>query len=216
MLGVGNPMAFMMSLEITLISSAANLLPLPAGMLIRLAHLNSGEGGASSGLKMLFFSSMLSASLGMVLCAIPIFTLNILLAGGIAFAGLLASIIIAQYLHRVNQCNTLTWPLVAVEVLAHLSGAFRMYLCLTLLKVELVDFIDSLVYIAAFVAGLMVVVAPAGLGVVEGASGLLSIIVGIEPAVGVSAAIINRVTAVSLLSVSTLVIMLINRRKGSD
>jgi len=200
------------ALEVSMHTSAANLLPLPGGALTRVAALR-GLG--------------LPLGRGTVLVAI-----GFGVWGGIAFAvsgawlagdgawagfGLLAAAVVllgssAVTSLRLNGDLLLFVRLLAVRFATILLEAVRMALALNALGTAIGLDRASIFVIASFL-GSLVSMAPAGLGVREAVVAALAPLVGVDPGAGFLAAALNRAAGLVGLAAVAALLLVIQRRR---
>jgi hypothetical protein len=212
----GATFGWLQATHIGLVSSAANMLPLPGGPLVRIGALKLAGASLLQG----SVATTLIAAIGLGLafaCAgastvldRPFVGMTFLAAGGIASAAC------AIALFRLRR----SWRLVAMVLLAKSAGTavglLRMYFALASLGL-LVPFRALCAFAVSDVAGSVVSIVPAGLGVNEAVAALMAALVAVPPTVAFLAVGINRVIALAVLAVTTaLVAALRGARQRQD
>ena len=209
----GGPMTWRTSFEITVYTSAANMLPLPGGAIAKLAAMKVHGVGIARGSTMIVLSAAIWGGLaflysggallwlghGRVAAAFALAGLGLLLLGGFGFA-------------RFGK-----WRLVGVIALMRIVSfpleAFRYMLALIAVGAS-VGFVQSSIFVVASFIASLVVFAPSGLGVGESTAALLSSLIGISAALGFVAAALGRV--VRLTGLSLIVGALLLFRRSTD
>lgn len=207
-LSLGKWVSWGKCMEVTVVGSAANMLPLPGAAMTRLAAL-SGEGitlnrsigsiGAFAALWIaaaLLYSGLFLASIhGMLFgwgcLGVGAAILGASIYGGVAlgFPGrLMGEIIVQKLLQVVLESIRVYWALAAMEAT--------------------VFFPDATIFVLAGVLGSAVSIVPAGLGIREGASALLAPLVGISAEAGFLSSGINRMASMAILGLITVILLL--------
>lgn len=212
----GGPIGWRTSLEITVYGSAANMLPLPGGVLTKVAAMKAHGIGYGKGSAMILLSYAIWGGLAFCYSAAALWFLGqgwsaalfllvgcaLLLGCGAAFARFAA------------------WRLIGLVALMRLISfpleALRYVLAMTALGAA-VGFAQASVFIVASFIGSAVMLAPSGLGIGESVVALLAPLVKIDPALGFMAAAAGRVVWMAGLTLFAAAIMLTGRRrhKGS-
>jgi uncharacterized membrane protein YbhN (UPF0104 family) len=214
---LGRRVPLLESLRVSLLGSAANILPVPGAVLVRTRALRQlgipyREGGSVTvavGAGWIGTAGVLSGPL--LLWAGRRAVGSLLLLGG--SAALAASAwLIAR--HSAGRTAPLFLRVLAVEIAAVAVGTFRYYFVLLGLGID-----ASLPQAAAFTVAASASSAtglfPGGLGIRELLAGAVSDLVGLTIAVGVFAAAVNRLLEFVVMSPLTLGLAL-RRRTGSD
>jgi hypothetical protein len=198
----GTRFGWLEATHIGLVSSAANMLPLPGGPLVRIGALKvAGVSLLQGGIA----TTLIAATwVGLALTYAGASTIASHPAVGVPFlaAGGIATLACAIALFRLGR----SWPLVAM-VLATKSagiavGLVRMYLALASLGV-VVSFTQACVFALADVAGSAVSIVPSGLGVNEAVAALMAPLAAVPPTVAFLAVGINRVIALPVLALAS-------------
>ncbi|HEV7346231.1 MAG TPA: hypothetical protein VGN60_11435 [Devosia sp.] len=181
-----------MPVETAFICSAAatiaNVLPLPAGLLVRAkALVGAGAGWIESGKILaaagLLWLAMATACVGFALAPSPRGTLALV-------AGTLGCVAIARWTaQRAGQSTSAGFLLVRGAMLGLL--ALRLYFCFQAIG-QPVSLQDSANFMLAGVLGNSVVVVPSGLGIAEGIGAAMAGLVSVLPAAAFLALGINR------------------------
>jgi hypothetical protein len=203
------------ALEVTIIGSAVNMLPLPGSTMVRIAALKlSGAGYKKSTVVTLLF-------------AIVWIGAAFLLAGlvlGIFFGGILgyfmavmglAALIIAGMVTRntKSRWKNYMWLLVLKFCMVMLD-AVRIYWCFWALDIE-VNLPQASVFVISSVVGSAASIVPAGLGVRELISAGIAPFVGIAASAGFLTATLNRIVGLSALLPMAGFLILLGRMRAA-
>jgi uncharacterized membrane protein YbhN (UPF0104 family) len=206
---VGWPAAF----EVSVYTSAANMLPLPGGVLTRIAALRGLGIGVGRG------SLLTLLGLGLWGGVAFVFSGAWLLRGGEAGAGAAFLAIGAALLGpALAGCLRMTRDprLLAGLLLVRLGSigleAARMALAIRALGAA-IAFEEASIFVVASFLGTVVSIAPAGLGVREAVVAGLSPFVGVDPALGFLAATVNRAVGMAGLAVTASALLRIQARR---
>lgn len=204
---------FFRSLEISIIASAANMLPLPGGAVARVAALKAYEVRYSDGIQATLIFALLWVSLAFVFAGV---CLLIYVFSSIGWLFLLFSLLIGgtSFIWSIGKNVRLRifgWA-VAQRLLIVLLDGLRLWWCFLALGVD-ASFTQAGTLVVGGVIGSAVSLVPAGLGIREGVSAGLAPIVGLAAAAGFMAAGLNRILALAILTPSALLIELMKKRK---
>jgi uncharacterized membrane protein YbhN (UPF0104 family) len=201
-------------LQVTIMGSAANLLPVPGAVVVRLANLNKGGVKVTRGLN-------LTAIIGITwvgsACALggvaemffhPVFAI-VVLAIGIAL--LVAALVMLNRIVERGERLKAAVELLAIEGAFVLTQALRLFLVAAALRFN-VSYAQATVLVIAAVSAAAIGFLPAGLGAREGIAALLSPIVGFPAAEGLVVTAVDRVINLVILSVFAGLITYATRR----
>jgi hypothetical protein len=213
---VGAHFGWLRSVQIGLVSSAANLLPLPGGPLVRIAALKHAGATLSLGGAVTALLGAMWVGLAFLCAASCIVDDYSLLALGFFAVGLLGLVSASLGLKRI--CNS--WRLVLLSLMMKSAMIFIMLLRLAWAFAALdvnVTPSEITVFSVSGVAGSLVSVVPAGLGVSEVVAAALAPLTDIAPAVAYLAVTLNRVVSIPVLLAATFVAALLRGdRKVGD
>ena len=187
------------AVSVTVLSSAANLLPLPGGVAVRVAELKAAGAGYRVGVSLNMCGGLMW--LGMAL-----------LIGGIAgswfgqkpwflsFVAVGAGVVMTTcvLLWRTTGRPSAAIALALIKTVMVMVGAGRLYLCFTALTLPVRAW-QMLVLAVSGALGAAVSIVPSGLGVRESVVVGLSPAVGIAPGAGLLAAAVNRILEMLVL-----------------
>lgn len=202
--------------KVTVVGTAANLLPIPGGVAARIGGLKllgvDLKAGASISLLMalawigmaLVASGIAFSALGMQMLAL-VFT-----ASGLA-------IIVAAILPvlRSGASTRVVAGLVLIKAFLVLIDGARMYVAVTVLG-GAVGLIGALMFAGASVAGSAFTLVPAGLGIREIVSAGIGAIVGVPPQIAFMAAFVNRLAGLVIVLPAALVMAATTRSGPSE
>ncbi len=194
---VGQPVSFGRALEVTVLGTAANMLPLPGSALVRMASLKTGGAGykgAASAVLLVFAVWMgLAATYAgtAILYTSPGITGAIFLAAGLTVMA--ATVVVARRL----RAGTGTYFLVlAVKLVLVAVDAVQLLFCLSALGFP-ATFAQASALTLSGVVGHAVSIVPAGLGIREAVAAALSPLVGLAMTSSFLAATLGRVLTIT-------------------
>ena len=202
---IGLSITLINAAEITVISSAANMLPLPGGPLVRIAALRSEGASYRSGIGTTLLGGLIWVGVSLVIAGGAIATISSgILATGFLVIGaltLVAGLVLAARTHgglRIG-CLVVLNRAVNMNVMAA-----RYYFCLAAIG-HVPDYAQAAALTVSGVVGAAVFIVPAGLGVRELVAAAMAPIVLLSPALGFLAASLSRIlNDVALLSISAI------------
>lgn len=199
---VGASFAWSQSLRIGLLSSAANMLPLPGGALVRVAALK----GAGASLLRSSVTTTLTAAiwlgLALLYAGLLVLPANPMAASLLLTFGTIATVAFCAALFRACRSMKLVAIVIFVRSAAIGVGVLRMYWVLIALGVA-VTYRDVGLFAVADVAGSAVSIVPAGLGISEAIAAALAPLIQVPAAAAFLAVGLNRVIALPVLIVAT-------------
>jgi uncharacterized membrane protein YbhN (UPF0104 family) len=205
-------------LQITVLGSAANLLPMPGAVMVRLANLRKagvrvtrglnltaiiglawlGTAGVFGGIVQIFAHTtfaLVALAIGITLLAIGTLMLWRALDPGVRLAGAL--------------------ELLAIEFAFIVVQAFRLFLVAAALRFD-VSYAQTATLAIAGVAAAAIGFLPSGLGAREGIAALLAPVVGFPAAVGLVITAIDRIVSLVVLSVLAGIVTISTRRQRRE
>jgi hypothetical protein len=192
----GRRIDWLTSLEVTVYTSASNLLPLPGGVVTRMAAMHGYGVGVGKGGRIIILALVVWGGAAAVYSGIWLMGAGAALIGGAFTAGGLAGLVFAVVLCRaLNPSWRLMGKILAVRIAALVVEAARMTLAILALGDQVAFNQASVLVVSSFV-GTVVAVAPSGLGVREATVAALSPFIGIDPATGFLAATVNRMAGI--------------------
>lgn len=200
---VGREVDVMPALRVTVLGSAANMLPLPGSTLVRMQAMTSmGSTIRSAG------AASLMTGLVWVGATVTLAGLGHMVVGGLLLGATVTTVGVALTTAGLLMLRrggpAIFWSvaptLIVVEVLFVLVAAMRLFLILRGLRID-VGASDVLALTVAAAVATAAGVFPAGLGLREVLTGVISPIVGIPAAAGVGAAVIDRIARMIMLAI---------------
>lgn len=185
--------------EIAILGSAANLLPIPGGAATRAGGLVSGGAPLGDAAWATFLTALVWMAATMLYAGAWMATLAVtpwLWASLLTAAG--GTLVLAGYRVTRRSSPMLFVVLLGVQLGLVLTDHVRLYLCLHALG-HPASLGQAAALTAGSVAGSVVGLAPAGLGIREGVSAALAPVVGMPAAFGILAAALNRAVALAVL-----------------
>lgn len=189
------------ALVTTVISTAANLLPIPGGAAVRTVALTSGAGTYKKAVTLTILVGVGWLGIASAIASTGFALLELFQYGLLAALIALASTMTAATgLRRFPHGDyTLLILLFLAQSFLALTGGLRLYFCFKALgEVVLVE--QVLVLLFAPVASSFVGIAPAGLGLTELTAAGLAALIGVLPAVAFVAAALNRVSGLIVIT----------------
>lgn len=180
---------------VTLLSTAANMLPLPGGSLIRIAALKSTDNTYGQGTAATILAAISWLGVTLALAGGALLALDLGLLGAGALAGGILALAVATFGLRAGHEATVGWMLalaVTQSVMVGI-GTLRLWLCFRALG-EPASALEAVVLTLAAVVAAVVGVAPAGLGVAEATAAGIAVAIGISASVAFVVAALDRIS----------------------
>lgn len=212
---VGREIALPAALEISIVGTAANLLPLPGGTLVRVAALKAAGAGYREGTKATFLVAGMWIGVAFLFAGAWMASLG---AGPVAWLFLLFGFAawLACFGYAVRRQGGVGLPLslTLAKVALVATDACRMFLCLSALGLD-VEFGQAAALAVAGVVGNAVSIVPAGLGVREAVSAGLAPLVGLGAGAAFLAATLNRLLGLATVVPLALGLLLSGRARAA-
>jgi hypothetical protein len=209
----GIRIGYVESLETTIYASAANMLPIPGGLIARIAALKMRGTTirASSVITVLFagvWGGVAFCYAGVWFLIVGQYALGGMSTGtGICFLGLCFFVAIRLRVH-----SSLLTQAIAIRLAATVLGIVRQMLAIWSLGIAIGFGEGSVFAISGFVGNAMSIV-PAGLGIREFVVAALSHLIALPATVGFLSAVVNRM--VDMVGLAALAALLVNRKRTS-
>lgn len=202
---------FASALELSILGSAANMLPLPGAAMVRMGALRSvGARLRDSGAVTLAIA-LIWAGIAFLLSGTALAGSAPLLAPAFLLLGLVTAIGAIFWLRKLGS----TWPTVLLLILVKIGlvvlSVFRIQLCLIAIGTS-ASFEQVTIFAVSALLGSAVSIVPAGLGIRELASAALAPFVGIEASVAFIATALDRIIEMPVLLLLSLGLSLSRRR----
>ena len=182
------------ALEVTILGSAANMLPLPAGTLVRVAALKNTSNRYRDGIIATMIATLIwvgvactYAGLMLVWQGDPAPPMGWMFIGSGAVVMFMAAAM-------ARRKPLVFFLLLIIQLSIILVEAGRILFCLLAFGMP-ASFLQASVLTVSGVAGTLVGIVPAGLGVSEGVGALLAPLAGLEPEAGFMAVALNRMVS---------------------
>lgn len=191
---IGISSGWFRAMEVTTISTAANMLPLPGGTAVRLAALSADSSSILKGSKVTVISTSIWVAITLIFGGTGIFFYSttpgtVFICSGIFLflaTGIGLYTIAGENLERENALYLCLVELVSVSI-----DAFRFMLCLQALGIS-AEFLQSASLVIASLVGSAVGIVPAGLGVREIVSAMMGPVVNLPAEACFVSATLNR------------------------
>jgi hypothetical protein len=201
--------------QVSVLGTAANLLPVPGAVVVRLANLHKGGVKVGRALNLTAIIGLTWVGSACVLGGIA----NMVRHPGFGSAALalgislttVSLILLSRTLERGTRLAG-SVELMVIEGGFVLVSAMRLFLVAAALRFD-VSFGQSTALVIAAVSAAAVGFLPAGLGIREGIAAILSPIVGLPAAMGLVITAVERVVGLVVLSVFATVVTLLTRRQ---
>ncbi|MCS4503423.1 hypothetical protein NYO91_04950 [Arhodomonas aquaeolei] len=204
---VDAPVTLSRAMLITILSTAANMLPLPGGSLVRIAALK----GMTNTYRQATAATILIAGcwLGvtMTLAGLALLLIGFVYAGmlvlpvGVGALSLSSYMILRGFLSAPAELVGLA----VIQVIAVCVGALRIWLCFLALG-ESISYPHAMVFTLSTVTAAVIGVAPAGLGVTELLAAGIATGLGVAGAFGFLAAALNRLSGLLVIGPVALIL----------
>jgi uncharacterized membrane protein YbhN (UPF0104 family) len=198
---IGQQIGFRSALETTIIGGVANMLPLPGGIMVRVAALKAA--GASlkhSTSTILFSNTLLWFGVAFTYAGAWIGALGSMWVGT-AFLATGLSILTISFVATLSLLKEwrITMRLTATKIGLVVTDAARIYLCFWALT-AVSSFAQASVLTASSVIGSAISIVPAGLGIRESVAALMAPVVGLAASSAFLATSLNRLVGLAIIA----------------
>jgi uncharacterized membrane protein YbhN (UPF0104 family) len=204
--------------QITVLGSAANLLPMPGAVMVRLANLRKAGVRVTRGLNLTaiiglaWLGTACVLGGGVQLWAHTAFALGALAIGSVLLA--IGALMLTRALDPGTRVAG-ALELFAIECAFILMQALRLFLIAAALRFD-VSYAQTTTLAIATVAAAAIGFLPSGLGAREGIAALLAPIVGFPAAVGLVITAVDRLVSLAVLSVFAGIVTFATRRQRRE
>lgn len=195
-----DPVGWTKALKLAGLSTLANNLPLPGGLLVRVAALKKTETSYRDIAWLSASSMLLWVTAVLLLVSLAMAVLGAKLAGVVALVGGILFLVGSVRCFPAGTPRHAMLGLGAVEFSMVMVELARLWLSFEAISVH-VDPARLAILVAASITGSAAGFLPAGIGVREGMTVGLGLLVGVAPAAAMVAAIINRVAGLVFLTI---------------
>jgi hypothetical protein len=195
---IGQQLPFRKSMEITIIGSVANMLPLPGGTMMRIASLKAEGASFMKSTSATLYVALIWCAVGLIYSGAWLAFLGQKLPGiGLVIGGaaILTACVAATY--RLLGDVKFTGMIVGAKIILVIVDAYRTYLSLLALGV-IATFGQASVLALSSLLGASFSIVPAGLGVREGAAALIGPVIGVSAASAFLAASLSRILGMAV------------------
>lgn len=213
---IGQQFSFSQAAEVTVIGSAANMLPLPGGTMVRVAALKIAGASLKRSSAVTLLVSGLWVGIAFIYSGIWICSLEItsLQWGFLFIAGGIAAFLVCVVLSiRLSKKPIVLGQLTLIKLALVVVDATRIFVCFLALGYS-ASYAQASALAVSSVMGAAVSVVPAGLGIREGVAALLGPVVALSAASAFLAASLNRIIGLAVIVPVALFLGL--RRKRSS
>lgn len=211
---IGHDVDLWTALRVTVLGSAANMLPLPGSALVRMQAMTAMGSTARSAGAASLMAGLVWIGATITLAGAAQIVMGGAVSVGAAVTAVGTAVTGAGLVLLRRRGPAVFWSvgpaLVLIEVLFVILAAVRLYLILRGLRID-VGAADALGLTVAAAVATAAGMAPAGLGLREALTGGISPLVGIPAAAGIGAAVVDRLARMVLLAILAGVFMITSR-----
>lgn len=178
----GARIGFYRALEVTIVGSAANILPLPAGAAIRVAAVKGHGGKLSSGLYSILLFSVLMLCVGLLYSGFWMLSINTTVAISLIAVGLLLFAPSVLYMKLSSQEKSIKFlsSVIFIKIFQIVISVSRIHLSFLALGFP-VSYAQAASFVVSGALGTIIWIVPGGIGVRELFSAAMAPVVGIDP-----------------------------------
>jgi len=202
---------FATALELSILGSAANMLPLPGAAMVRMAALGNGGARLRDSGAVTLAIALIWAGIAFLLSGTALATSATNIAAVFLLIGLITVVAAVVWLRKLGSTWQTILLLVFVKIGLVVLSIVRIQLCLLAIGSS-ATFEQATIFAVSALLGSAVSIVPAGLGIRELASAALAPFVGIEASVAFAATALDRVIGMSVLLSLSLGLSLARRR----
>lgn len=197
-------------LTVTLLSTAANLLPVPGGSVVRIMALKKPGQNFRQPIALTAFVAIIWLSISSLVAAACLFLLRLNGLALIAVTLFTISGIFAKFAWPAGLSESRRWiaGLVLVQSFLVVVGGIRLWLCFHAIG-EPINLQESLVLLFSSVVAALAGIAPGGFGLTEATAAGLAVLIGVAPDAAFIATALNRITGLMLIGPFAVLISLL-------
>jgi hypothetical protein len=199
---LGNRCTLRRAVTVTVFSTAANMLPIPGGMIVRAANLKGVNNNIKGAVSATLLTSAFSGLVTILLAAAAYLVVKESILSLIIFGGLTSVFVIALILMARGALKMILSKLVWIEVCSTLLDAARIVTCFAVIGLY-ISAERSLILTSASVVGSAISLVPAGLGVREITAALMAVHLSLIPSATYVAIGLNRLIGLSFFMMLT-------------
>jgi Lysylphosphatidylglycerol synthase TM region len=198
----------------SVLSTASNILPIPGGVIVRVAALSANGVTVSAASGITAISSAIWLAIGFVAAGAALSSYNANVSAAFIAVGIFVFAGALCFALKAGVNTTRLRSITAVKVAIVAIEGLRYYWALQALNID-AGLLQAYALSAATVVGSAVAIAPAGLGVREGAAAFLAMAVSLSPAAGFLSSALNRITMYGMLAIAVLAFGVFESRKNA-
>ncbi|WP_440877756.1 lysylphosphatidylglycerol synthase domain-containing protein [Vibrio natriegens] len=213
MVGVNFPT--LRAMKVSIVGSAANMLPLPGATMVRILALKASGVTFRKGTSITLLLALTWIGMSFFYTGVMLQQFDAkIMAWGLGTTGVCVLLTTAWMTHYIGSRITDYLRIVVLKLAMVLVDAVRIYFCFQALDLDVL-FFQASAFVVSSVLGSAISIVPAGLGVRELVSAGLAPLVGIAASAGFLSATLNRIASlVALLPIASLLIWLDKEKKG--
>jgi len=190
---IGTRSRFFEAVEITIIGTAANMLPLPGGTMVRIAALKAGGADFKKGASGTLLVAMIWLSLSFLYAGMWIHTLRPgLVSTSFLVIGVASTLVCFLWSNKLGSSRRTLYLTLLTKGVLVVVDSLRLYLCLLAVGAD-ASFAQASTLAVSGVLGSAVSIVPAGLGVREVVASMVGLLVGLAASFSFVAASLNRI-----------------------
>lgn len=204
--------SFLEATRLTVLSSAANFLPLPGGVIVRISALRISGSAYRDAISITAYTAFFWLSIALVIAGVGL--ASIASNNGYYLLTLIGTALGAGAFmgaSSVARSHSLAMNLLAISLATHLVATFRYWLAFSALGFG-ISIPESAIIAGSGTAGSVVAIMPGGLGINEATAALLTKLTGHAAASGFLAATLNRLANYAIRGPLAIALILKERR----
>lgn len=204
------------ALEVTVLGSAANMLPLPGATIVRVAALRAAGSPLTKGTSSTVLVGVIWIAAAFGYAGSWMLTLSTGIVAPVFLAiGMLVFVASVLWWHKLDGSFSLFAWMFLTKILLVFVDAVSIFLCFAALNTP-ASFAQVSGLAVAGVLGSAVSIVPAGLGIREGVSAAISPIVGLAATLGFLAVFVNRLIGMSVIVPLAVILTLRKAGPGNE
>lgn len=209
---IGVKVSMVRSLEVTILGTAANMLPLPGSTLVRVAGLTTAGAGVRASSASTFITAAIWLGVAFAFAGGAIYFVGVHVLGVTFLAGGVFVWTVSMFAGgRLSGGLPVMLGVTGVKLALVVTDTVRIYLCLQALNVD-ASLLQAASFTFAGIAGSAVSIVPAGLGVREAVSAAMAPVVGLAVADGFLSSALNRLFGLVTMLPVSMVLAVAKRR----
>ncbi len=209
---IGQSFGYATALELSILGSAANMLPIPGAAMVRISALSAGGARLRVSGSVTFAIALIWAGVAFLLAGTALASSASLAAPAFQILGLSSLLSAAVWIRKLGS----TWQTIALLTLVKIGlvgiSVVRIQLCLLAIGTN-ASLEQVTVFAVSALLGSAVSIVPAGLGIRELASAALAPLVGIDAPVAFVATALDRIIGLVVLFALTFCLTVVRRNR---